>query len=204
MRIDPRTIACFLFFQSCSVFVKTDFPTFAQKGAVIDERKISYELIGWQEDSDRRNVSEILKTLHISGAFSEISVHTKSKNRIKIQIILEKSSGYSLLFGEQTRPVSWMIEQEPGRFSLYLLNRIFSVQTFLLVPIRQKYEDRILFKVWKKNEKLREYSYPITKTQYIGWVSLGLRFFDDREEIPKLYSDLTKDFIRNVTEAAPL
>ncbi|PKA04664.1 hypothetical protein CH375_09645 [Leptospira ellisii] len=204
MKIDPRVILCLLLFEGCSVFVIGGFPPTMRNEPGLAEREIAYELIGWQDDSDKKMASEILKTLHLSGAFSKISVHTKSESDIKIQIILEKSSAFSLLFGEQHRPVSWMIEQEPGNFSLYLLNRILSVQTFLLIPIRQKYEDRILFKVWRKNEKLREYSYPLGKNQYIGWVSLGLIFFDDSGEIPKLYSDFTKDFVRNITKPDPL
>ncbi|XDD50552.1 hypothetical protein AB3N59_01720 [Leptospira sp. WS92.C1] len=184
----------FLFFQACSTFLIGDHPNLPSAIPEIN-KEVTYELIGWKEGVSKKYASEILRTIHLSGTFKKISQHTKYDSEIKIQIILEKAPRLSLLFGEQSQPVTWGLEKEPGKFSLYILNRILTYRTFFIVPILQKSSDRVVFRVWKWNQKVAEYSYTIRNVQAIGWVSLGLLFFDDRDKIEDLYSNYAKQFL---------
>ncbi|TGL78152.1 hypothetical protein [Leptospira yasudae] len=186
---------CFLFLQGCSVFLTGNSLPITPKDSSQIETEVTYELIGWQDDASKKLASEILRTLHLSNRFKRISLHTKTDSEIKIQIILESSPRLGLLFGEQPQPVSWMVEKKPWPFSLYLLNRILAIQTFFIVPILQKSEDKITFRVWKWNQKIGEYPYSIDSVHSFGWISLGLTFIDDSEEIESAYSLYTKKFL---------
>ncbi len=183
-----------LFFQSCSTFLIGDPPVVSKLETNVD-KEVTYELIGWKEDSSKKLASEILRTFYLSGRFKKLSVHTKKDSEIKIQIILEKAPRFSLFFGEHSQPLSWMLEKEPGKFSLYLLNRIAAYRTFLIFPIIQKSSDRVLFKVWKRNQKVAEYSYPIENVFAIGWIPLLLMPFDDKDGIEFVYASYAKKFL---------
>ncbi|MBM9500013.1 hypothetical protein JWG44_07085 [Leptospira sp. 201903071] len=184
----------FLFFQTCSTFIIGDPPVVSKLETDVD-KEVTYELIGWKEDSSKKFASEILRTFYLSGRFKKLSVHTKTDSEIKIQIILEKAPRFSLFFGEHSQPLSWMLEKEPGKFSLYLLNRIAAYRTFLIFPILQKSSDRVLFKVWKRNQKIAEYSYSIENVLAIGWIPLLLMPFDDREDMEFVYAGYAKKFL---------
>jgi hypothetical protein len=184
----------FLFFQSCSTFLIGDPPVVSKLETNVDT-EVTYELIGWKEESSKKLASEILRTFHLSGRFKKLSVHTKTDSEIKIQIILEKAPRFSLFFGEHSQPLSWMLEKEPGKFSLYLLNRIAAYRTFLIFPILQKSSDRVLFKVWKRNQKIAEYSYSVENVLAIGWIPLLLTPFDDRNEMEFVYAGYAKKFL---------
>ncbi|TGK15403.1 hypothetical protein [Leptospira stimsonii] len=184
----------FLFFQSCSTFLIGNPPVVSKLETNVD-KEVTYELIGWKEDSSKKLASEILRTFHLSGRFKKLSVHTKTDSEINIQIILEKAPRFSLFFGEHSQPLSWMLEKEPVKFSLYLLNRIAAYRTFLIFPIIQKSSDHVLFKVWKRDQKLAEYSYSIENVFAIGWIPLLLMPFDDKDEIEFVYASYAKKFL---------
>lgn len=184
----------FLFFQSCSTFLIGNPPVVSKLETNVD-KEVTYELIGWKEDSSKKLASEILRTFHLSGRFKKLSVHTKTDSEINIQIILEKAPRFSLFFGEHSQPLSWMLEKEPVKFSLYLLNRIAAYRTFLIFPIIQKSSDHLLFKVWKRDQKLAEYSYSIENVFAIGWIPLLLMPFDDKDEIEFVYASYAKKFL---------
>ncbi|AYV56292.1 hypothetical protein EFP84_12730 [Leptospira kmetyi] len=188
-------VFCFLGLQGCSTFLTGNVPPSIPKDSFTIDKEVSYELIGWQEDSSKRLASEILRTIHLSNRFKKISIHSKSDTEIKIQIVLEKAPRLGLLFGEQSQPVSWMVEKKPIQFSLYILNRLLAIRTFFVVPILQKSEDKVVFRVWKWNRKIGEYSYSIDSVQALGWASLGLAFIDDREEIRSAYSVYAEKFL---------
>ena len=162
----------------CASFLKGNRPivnqNFTQSGRVI-----SYELVGWKGKENKIKATEILKALH------------------KIQIILEDSPEFAILLNEPVQPVSWMVEKFPLKYSLYLLNRIISMSTRLLIPVLSVSEDVITFRIWKSNQKMEEYSYTIEKWRTFGWISLVLIPFDDRKELKEVYKDYALKFLND-------
>lgn len=162
------------------------------------DREISYELVGWEGEDNRYHAALLLKGLNESKGFSKIKSHVRNDDAIRVQIILENSPKFSLLFGEHSEPVSWMVERKPGEFSIYILNRVLSLQTLYIFPIFQKLDHKLLFKVWLKNERIGEYSYSLTTLEVFGWISLAGRWVDDRATIEKMYSIVSKKFIMDL------
>ncbi len=161
---------------NCSTFLMGSRPAVNQNIPKVD-REISYELIGWKDKENKIKATEILKTLTRSGKFKSISHFEKSDSEWKIQIILDESPQLAILLGEPVQPVSWVAEKRPGRYTLYILNRILSAATRLIIPVFQVKEEIITFRIWKNNIKKAEYSYPVETVRAIGWVSLVLTFF---------------------------
>lgn len=180
----------------CASFLKGNRPivnqNFTQSGRVI-----SYELVGWKGKENKIKATEILKALHKSNRFKEISHFVKSESEWKIQIILEDSPEFAILLNEPVQPVSWMVEKFPLKYSLYLLNRIISMSTRLLIPVLSVSEDVITFRIWKSNQKMEEYSYTIEKWRTFGWISLVLIPFDDRKELREVYKDYALKFLND-------
>ncbi|TGN06908.1 hypothetical protein [Leptospira ilyithenensis] len=187
------------FFSRCSVYSLEEKRNLKQNNTAID-KEISYELIGWETNENREMASLLLKTLHTSGKFKKISSYVKSDSETRVQIILESSPRFKILFGESAEPVSWMVERKLGSFSLYILNRVAAMQSFLIIPIFLKNDDTILFRVWNKNRLVGEHIYPAHSLYVVGWVSLLLRWSDDRETLDKHYSDIVHQFIEDTRE----
>ncbi|WP_411821562.1 hypothetical protein [Leptospira sp. 'Mane'] len=187
------------FFSQCSVYYLEEKKISPQnKGSV--EKEISYELVGWETNDNRELASLLLKTLHTSGKFKKISSYIKSDSETKIQIILESSPRFRILFGESSEPVSWMVERKPGSFSLYIVNRVAAMQSFFIIPVFLKNDDTILFRVWKKNRLVGEYIYPAHSLYVFGWISLFLKWSDDRDKLNGYYSDIVHRFIEDAKE----
>ena len=186
----------FFFTVHCSSFLKGNRPAVNQNFSQTD-KSISYELVGWNGKKNKINVTEILKVLHKSNRFKEISHFLKSESEWKIQIILEDSPEFAIFLNEPVQPVSWMIEKYPERYGVYLLNRIVSMVTRLLIPVVRISEDKITFRVWKSNQKITEYSYTIETWQAFGWVSLILIPFDDGKEIKEIYKYYALKFLND-------
>jgi hypothetical protein len=161
------------------------------------EKDISYELVGWKGKENKMKATEILKALHRANKFKSNSHYIKSDSEWKIQIILDESPQLALLLNEPVQPVSWMVEKRPARYSLYILNRIVSGATRLVIPIFQVTEEVITFRIWKQNYKVAEYSYPVETVRAFGWISLVLFPFDDKKEIRLIYPDYALKFLND-------
>ena len=179
---------------NCSTFLLGTRPVVNQNIPKVD-KDITYELIGWKDKENKIKATEILKALHRAEKFKTISHFVKSDSEWKIQIILDESPQLAILLGEPVQPVSWVAEKRPGRYSLYILNRVLSAATRLVIPVFQVKEEIITFRVWKQNVKKAEYSYPVETIRAFGWISLALTFFDDKKEIETIYSDYALLFL---------
>ena len=184
----------FVLICSCSRHYFGD-PLEHQRDQRIKKIEISYELVGWGHDDSKIHASEILKALHKSGEFAEVrsAFHTPLENRI--QIILQSSQRIKIFFGEQTEPVSRNFERNPGKTFLTVLNRVFFIRTFFLVPFLLKEETNITFRHWNENRIVKDYSYSLENLTAIGWVPLLLRPFDDHQKMESIYAIATKKFI---------
>lgn len=189
-------LSLLFFFSNCSTFLIGKRPAINQNIPKV-EKEISYELVGWKGKENKMKATEILKALHRANKFKTISHFIKSETEWRIQIILDESPQLALLLDEPVQPVSWMVEKRPGRYSLYLLNRILSGMTRLIIPVFQVTEEMVTFRVWKLNEKVGEYSYPIETVRAFGWISLVLFPFDDKKEIKKIYPDYALKFLND-------
>jgi len=178
----------------CSSFLRNTRPSIKQNFPKVDT-SISYELVGWKGKENKIKATEILKALHRTNKFKEISHFIKSDLEWKIQIILDESPQLSILLGEPVQPVSWVVEKRPTRYFLYLLNRLASVTTRLVIPIIQVSEEVVTFRIWKANQKVAEYSYPIESVRAIGWISILLSLFDDKKDIKLIYADYALKFL---------
>ena len=103
----------------CSSFLRNPRPSIKQNFPKVDT-SISYELVGWKGKENKIKATEILKALHRTNKFKEISHFVKSDLEWKIQIILDESPQLSILLGEPVQPVSWVVEKRPTRFFLYI------------------------------------------------------------------------------------
>lgn len=181
---------------NCASFLKGNRPIINQNFTQTD-KVISYELVGWKGKENKIKATEILKALHKSNRFKEISHFVKSESEWKIQIILEDTPEFAILLNEPVQPVSWMVEKSPLEYSIYLINRIISMSTRLFVPVINVSEDVITFRIWKSNQKIGEYSYKIERWRIFGWISLILIPFDDRKEIKEVYKDYALKFLND-------
>ncbi|HMV41258.1 MAG TPA: hypothetical protein PK079_05235 [Leptospiraceae bacterium] len=186
----------FLFFIHCSTFLLGERPTVNPKVSKF-EKDISYELIGWKGKENRIKATSILDTFEKSKKFKSLSYANSTNSEWKIQIVLDESPQLAILLGEPVQPVSWVAEKRPGRYTLYLLNRVLSAATRLVLPIFQVREERITFRIWKDNLKKGEYIYPVETIRAIGWISFILMFYDDKKEIESIYSDYTLKFLND-------
>ncbi len=196
MKNSILSLLILFFLSNCSTFLIGKRPAINQNIPKV-EKDISYELVGWKGKENKIKATEILKTLHRSDKFKSISHFVKSDSDWKIQIILDESPQLALLLDEPVQPVSWMVEKRPSRYALYILNRIVSGATRLVIPIFQITEEIITFRIWKQNQKIAEYTYPVETLRAFGWVSLILLPFDDRKDIRLIYSDYALKFLND-------
>lgn len=179
---------------SCSVFYSSE----RRKIELNEEfynRSLSYELIGWDEELDRRRVTYILSALEKSGKFSSVRYYDQTKADLHLQIILESSPKFKFFLGESTEPVSYLAERKQDRFLLYLANRFLAVSTFFVVPDIDRDDDYLLFRL-KKNGKIeREYRYPIESYRVFGWVSILIMWVDDRDQWKSILTEKVSEFL---------
>jgi hypothetical protein len=162
---------------------------------------ISYELIGWENDDNKKHAAEVLATLHRSNYFHHIVSSVKSQNERRLQIILSSNHFIKPMFGENTEPVSWMVERKPGIFFFTILNRMLSYRSFLVIPFYTKEENEVTFRIWEKNTVMNEYHYSLNRSSFFGWVSIGLYFIDDHDQIDSMYERVTMKFISDLKKS---
>ncbi|PJZ46562.1 hypothetical protein [Leptospira brenneri] len=184
----------FLTLSSCAVFYsserpKIDFPTGTK------DKSLSYELIGWDGETDRRRVSYILAALQNSGKFSSVRYQNQPNSDIHLQIILESSPRFVFFLGESSEPVSYLPERNPERFGAYLLNRFIAISTFFVVPDIDRDDDHLVFRLSKKGKLEKEYRYPMESYRVFGWVSLLLVWGDDRKEWKPILTEKVSKFL---------
>ncbi|WP_407658717.1 hypothetical protein [Leptospira paudalimensis] len=179
---------------SCSVFYSSERRKI-ELNEEIYNRSLSYELIGWDEELDRRRVTYILSALEKSGKFSSVRYYDQTKSDFHLQIILESSPKFKFFLGESTEPVSYLAERKQDRFLLYLANRFLAVSTFFIVPDIDRDDDYLLFRL-KKNGKIeREYRYPMESYRVFGWVSILFMWVDDRDQWKSILTEKVSEFL---------
>ncbi len=184
----------FLSFFSCAVFYsserpKVDFSMYSK------DQSLSYELIGWDSEADRRRVSYILSALQNSGKFTSVRYQNQTNTDLHVQIILESSPRFVLFLGESIEPVSHLPERHPERMGLYLLNRFLAFSTFFVIPDIDLDDDYLVFRVSKKGKLEKEYRYPMQSYRVFGWVSLLLIWGDDRNEWKPILTEKVSKFL---------
>lgn len=184
------------FLLNCSTFLLSDKPKKENTFTNL-EISVSYELVGWKGKENKIKATEILKAINRSNQFKNVSHFVKSSLEWKIQIILDESPQLTILLGEPVQPVSWVAEKYPFRYLLYIVNRLLSFATRLTLPILQVSQEILTFRVWKGNQKVAEYSYPINSIRAIGWVSILLSPFDDKKHMRQIYSDYALKFLKD-------
>ncbi|EQA43688.1 hypothetical protein LEP1GSC050_1723 [Leptospira broomii serovar Hurstbridge str. 5399] len=185
-----------LLLNNCSTFFIGEIPK-SHREFTKGKANISYEFIGWENKDRSELASVILQTFHESGIFGNISSYVNSRSEVKIQIISAESPRFSILLGEQKQPVSWAVEKKPGRFLLFLLNRVLAYRTYLIFPIFYENQDYIIYKIWKNNTKIAEFSYSFQTLGILGWLSLGLAWMDDEERMGNIIESITAKFLKD-------
>ncbi|WP_210410699.1 hypothetical protein [Leptospira yanagawae] len=183
---------CSIFYSSERILSDTRFP--------IKNKTLSYELIGWDEELDRRRVTYILSALQNSQKFKSVQHYAQTKSDLHLQIILESSPKFRFFMGESSEPVSYMAEREPGRFTVYLLNRFLAVSTFFVIPDIDYDDDRILFRTIKSGKILSEKRYPIESYRIFGWVSVLLMWADDRDEWKTILTEKVNEYLVDIKD----
>lgn len=179
---------------SCSVFYSTERRNI-DLGKENYNRSLSYELIGWDEELDRRRVTYILSALEKSGKFTSVRHYDQTRADLHLQIILESSPKFKFFLGESTEPVSYLAERNQNRFLIYLTNRFLAISTFFVIPDIDRDDDHLLFRLRKNGNIQKEYRYPIESYQVFGWVSLLFMWVDDRNEWNSILSEKVSEFL---------
>lgn len=179
---------------SCSVFYSTERRNI-DLGKENYNRSLSYELIGWDEELDRRRVTYILSALEKSGKFASVRHYDQTRADLHLQIILESSPKFKFFLGESTEPVSYLAERNQNRFLIYLTNRFLAISTFFVIPDIDRDDDHLLFRLRKNGNIQKEYRYPIESYQVFGWVSLLFMWVDDRNEWNSILSEKVSEFL---------
>lgn len=179
---------------SCSVFysserLKTDF------SKLIKNKSLSYELIGWDDEADRRRISYILAALQSSGKFTSLRYQDQTNTDAHVQIILESSPKFKIFLGEASEPVSYLPERNPPRFGIYLLNRFLAISTFFIIPDIDRDDDYLVFRLSKKGKLEKEYRYLMESYRVFGWVSLLFMWGDDRKEWKPILTEKVSEFL---------
>ncbi|TGK47559.1 hypothetical protein EHQ16_03005 [Leptospira kanakyensis] len=188
-------IFCFLLtLSSCAVFYSTERPK-VDFSKYVKDQSLSYELIGWDSEVDRRRVSYILAALQNSGKFTSLRYQNQTNTDLHVQIILESSPRFVLFLGESIEPVSYLPERNPERLALYLVNRFLAFSTFFVIPDIDRDDDYLVFRVSKKGKLEKEYRYPIESYRVFGWVSLLLMWGDDRKEWKPILTEKVSKFL---------
>lgn len=194
IKIKFISICVCCFFISCSVFYSSERRKFEFDGLKTN-RSLSYELIGWDEELDRRRVTYVLSALEKSGKFVSVRHYKQINTDLHLQIILESSPKFKFFLGESTEPVSYLAERNQSRFLVYLVNRFLAISTAFIIPDIDRDDDYILFRL-KKNGKIeKEYRYPMESYRVFGWVSLLFMWADDRDEWKSILSEKVSEFL---------
>ncbi|TGK82425.1 hypothetical protein EHQ24_14345 [Leptospira noumeaensis] len=184
----------FLTLSSCAVFYSTERPK-VDFSKYVKDQSLSYELIGWDSEADRRRVSYILAALQNSGKFTSLRYQNQTNTDLHVQIILESSPRFVLFLGESIEPVSYLPERNPERLALYLLNRFLAFSTFFVIPDIDRDDDYLVFRLSKKGKLEKEYRYPMESYRLFGWVSLLLMWGDDRKEWKPILTEKVSKFL---------
>ncbi|MCW7494293.1 hypothetical protein ND861_16725 [Leptospira sp. 2 VSF19] len=190
-------LLCLLFkvpFISCSVFYSSERPR-VDFSKNIKNKSISYELIGWDDEADRRRISYILSALQSSGKFSTVRYQDPTKTDVHVQIILESSPRFKFFLGEASEPVSYLPERDPIRFGVYLINRFLAISTFFVIPDVDRDDDYLVFRLSKKGKPYKEFRYPMESYRVFGWVSLLLMWGDDSKEWKPILTEKVSEFL---------
>ncbi|WP_208729539.1 hypothetical protein [Leptospira congkakensis] len=183
-----------LILSSCAVFYSSERHT-VDFANYTKDKTLSYELIGWDGEADRRRASYILEALQNSGKFTTVRYQNQSNTDLHVQIILESSPRFVFFLGESIEPVSYLPERNPERFGLYLLNRFLAFSTFFVIPDIDKDDDYLVFRVSKKGKLEKEFRYPMESYRVFGWVSLLLMWGDDRKEWKPILREKVSKFL---------
>ncbi|TGK85670.1 hypothetical protein EHQ23_13620 [Leptospira bourretii] len=181
-------------FEFCSVFYSSERPKL-DFSKHIKDKSLSYELIGWDDEADRRRISYILSALQSSGKFTAVQYQNQTKADAHLQIILESSPRFKFFLGESTEPVSYLPERDPIRFGAYLLNRFLAISTVFIIPDIDRDDDYLVFRLSKKGKLEKEYRYPMESYRVFGWVSLLLMWGDDRNEWKTILAEKVSNFL---------
>lgn len=179
---------------SCSVFYSSERPK-VDFSKHIKDKSLSYELIGWDDEADRRRISYILAALQSSGKFTSVQYQNQVKTDAHVQIILESSPRFKIFLGEATEPLSYLPERNPERFGVYLLNRFLAISTFFVIPDIDRDDDYLVFRLSKKGKFEKEYRYPMESYRVFGWISLLLMWSDDRKEWKPILTEKVSKFL---------
>ncbi|WP_108975565.1 hypothetical protein [Leptospira ryugenii] len=151
---------------------------------------LSYELFGWEDEEDRKKAGEILKALVQTKTAQLLKYKSQNTSEWHLQIILESSPKFRMYLGEQREPSSRLLTREPLRFLLYGVNRLLAVSTVLLIPIVNRDDDAIVFRLYQNNHIVREKRVMVESYQIIGWISLFAKWIDDGEKWDSIFNDL--------------
>ncbi|TGL44784.1 hypothetical protein [Leptospira perdikensis] len=187
-------IIIFLPLSSCAVFYSSERPKI-DFSKYNKDRSLSYELIGWDDEADRRRISYILAALQTSGKFTSVRYQNQTNADIHLQIILESSPKFKFFLGEASEPVSYLPERNPERFGVYLLNRFLAISTFFVIPDIDRDDDYLVFRLNKKGKLEKEYRYPMESYRVFGWISLLLMWGDDRKEWKPILTEKVSKFL---------
>ncbi|MCT8333588.1 hypothetical protein NUH30_07880 [Leptospira sp. 85282-16] len=183
---------------SCSVFYSSERPN-VDFSKNIKNISLSYELIGWDDEADRRRISYILAALQSSGKFKSVRYYDPSNTDAHVQIILESSPRFKFFLGEASEPVSYLPERDPIRFGIYLINRFLAVSTFFVIPDIDRDDDYLVFRLTKKGKFEKEYRYAMESYRVFGWVSLLLMWADDSKEWKPILTEKVSEFLGDTT-----
>ncbi|PJZ80321.1 hypothetical protein [Leptospira meyeri] len=181
-------------FEFCSVFYSSERPKL-DFSKHIKDKSLSYELIGWDDEADRRRISYILSALQSSGKFTSVRYQNQTNADAHLQIILESSPRFKFFLGESTEPVSYLPERDPIRFAAYLLNRFLAISTVFIIPDIDRDDDYLVFRLSRKGKLEKEFRYPMESYRVFGWVSLLLMWGDDRNEWKTILTEKVSKFL---------
>ncbi|MCU0823392.1 MAG: hypothetical protein MUF77_01970 [Leptospira sp.] len=181
----------------CTTFYTGERPEISKSTVAKSDAVVGYELIGWNGSTDRNKIKHILSAFLSSNRFRQFRHKESIDSDFNIQLILEASPKFQFFMGENHEPVSWMAERDEKRYIFYLINRIFSLRTFFVVPDINRDDDFLRVRVLKKGKIVREYRYDIESYNIFGWLSILAFPFDDRSNQSKIYSQIIYKFLED-------
>lgn len=189
-----------VFFSACSIFYTGIRPTNQTIPNSIKELNVSYEIIGWNGSQDRKKIKYILSAIHKSKAFNSFRYNQSVSSDVYLQFILEASPKFQFFMGETNEPVSWMAERDQKRYVVYLINRLFSIRTFFVVPDINRDDDFLVIRVFKKGKLVEVFRYDIESYNIFGWISLLLYPFDDERDSFQIYKSVVYKFLEDAKD----
>ncbi|MDF3822130.1 hypothetical protein P3G55_19650 [Leptospira sp. 96542] len=184
----------FPFAVSCSMFFTADIPNVNPPRYKI-EKTMGYELIGWEGGNDKQKASILLQAFSKSNVFSTVQFHEGLDTDTNIQIILESSPKFRWFLGETHEPVTWMQENDQGRYLLYIGNRVLSLRSFFVIPDVDRDDDFLVIRIRKPNKLTKEYRYSLESYQMFGWLSLVFMWYDDSKRWDIILTKIVHQFL---------